>query len=174
VLHLRDGILGARVIWKRAPGVPDRANPHNLLPNCLDRCSFCAPCLSSCAARDYFWVVTRRVRRAPDRRASLAVPHDHHAILNVIPTGEHLSGVSVRRRSGLRLNSLWVRRDFYFWGRGGRGRNRLGEIIQPSPFQTCVPAQLKRTFSKRTRYRKQRAIIMSQSSTPSTSNWPRI
>jgi hypothetical protein len=22
--------------------------PHNLLPNCLDRCSFCAPCLSSC------------------------------------------------------------------------------------------------------------------------------
>jgi len=110
VLHLRDGILGARVIWKRAPGVPDRANPHNLLPNCLDRCSFCAPCLSSCAARDYFWVVTRRVRRAPDRRASLAVPHDHHAILNVIPTGEHLSGVSVRRRSGLRLNSLWVRR----------------------------------------------------------------
>ena len=21
--------------------------PHNLLPNCLDRCSFCAPCLSS-------------------------------------------------------------------------------------------------------------------------------
>jgi hypothetical protein len=22
--------------------------PHNLLPNCLDRCSFCAPCLWSC------------------------------------------------------------------------------------------------------------------------------
>jgi hypothetical protein len=114
VLHLRDGTRGARVIWKRASGVPDRAKrvkafprrgcasassygfwpftefpevacpsscatalatrdpgrnrsnttldrdqsrigadvravrPHNLLPNCLDRCSFCAPCLSSC------------------------------------------------------------------------------------------------------------------------------
>ena len=22
--------------------------PHNLLPNCVDRCSFCAPCSSSC------------------------------------------------------------------------------------------------------------------------------
>jgi hypothetical protein len=33
----------------RALGADVRAvRPHNLLPNCLDRCSFCAPCLSSC------------------------------------------------------------------------------------------------------------------------------
>ena len=37
-------------------------------------------------------------------------------------------------------------------------------------FETCVPGQLKRSFSKRTKYRKQRAIIMSHSWTPNTSS----
>src|SRR6516165_2805277 len=37
-------------------------------------------------------------------------------------------------------------------------------------FETCMPAQLERTFTKRTAYRKQRAIIMSHSTTPNTSS----
>src|SRR5262249_21891960 len=37
-------------------------------------------------------------------------------------------------------------------------------------FETCVPGQLKRLFSKRTTYRKQRAVIMSHSWTPNTSS----
>src|SRR5260221_13037914 len=38
---------------------------------------------------------------------------------------------------------------------------RLVQAASVNKFETCVPAQLKRSFTKRTAYRKQRAIIMS-------------
>ena len=66
--------------------------PHNLLPNCLDRCSFCAPCLSSCqqirAARLRHpccgQATVAAAKKSPTRRGAQELRGIHGAVTGAI------------------------------------------------------------------------------------------
>src|SRR5262249_8319718 len=106
------------------------------------------------------------------------------------PGGPKLNAVNdmpmMTRRRSTRLRHVtepqmrrhWETRALTFIGSVARNGNsaarlrkgRAGRQFHWLRTETGVPTQLKRWFTKRTAYRKQRAIIMSHSSTPNISS----